>query len=89
MKDIARLKQLMLNDNGFGFDPSSGFTYNLSVTGLDVVHWIKEGLSEGQLVERLCETCEVDRRTAERDIDAFLGSLAKYGLVRLQHGAKP
>ena len=53
MNDASRLKNLMLNDNGFGFDPSSGFTYNISLTGLEVIHWLKEGMSEPKIVERV------------------------------------
>lgn len=89
MSDVSRLKNLLLNDNGFGFDPASGFTYNISLSGLEVIHWLKDGFSETAVVDRLCEEFTVDRRQAERDVDAFIGSLAKYGLLRLDHGAKP
>ena len=88
MNDASRLKNLMLNDNGFGFDPSSGFTYNISLTGLEVIHWLKEGMSEPKIVERLCQEYDGDRKSIERDVDAFLASLAKYGLVRFETGAK-
>ena len=87
MTDASRLKNLMLNDNGFGFDPSSGFTYNLSLTGLEVIHWLKEGLSEKQIVENICADYEVERRNAERDVNSFVASLAKYGLIRIENGA--
>ena len=89
MSDVSRLKNLLLNDNGFGFDPASGFTYNLSLTGLQVVQWLKEGVGEPELVERLCADYTVERRQAERDVDAFLGALAKYGLIRLDQAVKP
>jgi PqqD family protein of HPr-rel-A system len=88
MSDVSRLKNLMLNDNGFAFDPSSGFTYNISLTGLEVIHWLKEGRSEAQIVDCLCAEFEVERKNVERDVDSFIGSLAKYGLIRLDNGAK-
>jgi len=78
---LERLKDLMLNDNGFAFDPRTGLTYTISVTGLTVIRGLKEELDEAQIVERIVADYEVDSRTAARDVRRFLESLRRLGLV--------
>ena len=89
MLNVARLKDLMLNDNGFGFDPSTGFTYHISLTGLKVVQWLKSGAEEEDLIGCLMSDYDVDRHNAVRDLDAFLESLTKYGLLKLESETAP
>ena len=84
MINAAKLKNLLLNDNGFGFDPATGFTYTLSPTGLEVVQWVKAGVTEGEVVARLVDSYDVDRHNAVRDLAAFLESLGKYGLIQME-----
>ena len=36
-----KLRDLLLNDSGFAFDPSTGFTYHISSSGMEVLRWIK------------------------------------------------
>jgi len=76
-----RLKDLMINDNGFAFDPRSGSTYNLSPTGLDVVGWLKQGLDRDSIVERLTDKYEVAENSARDDLQSFLSALRKYALI--------
>lgn len=80
MVDISRLQQLLVNDNGFAFDPNTGLTYNISLTGLDVIDWLKQGHQDSEVVELITEQYEVDRETAERDYNGFLATLHSYGL---------
>jgi hypothetical protein len=76
-----RLKDLMINDNGFAFDPRSGITYNLSPTGLDVVGWLKQGLDRDAIVDRLTDKYEVAGNAARDDLQSFLSALRKYALI--------
>jgi hypothetical protein len=76
-----RLKDLMINDNGFAFDPRSGITYNLSPTGVDVVAWLKQGIDGDAIVERLTDKYEVASDTARHDLQSFLSALRKYALI--------
>jgi PqqD family protein of HPr-rel-A system len=76
-----RLKDLMINDNGFAFDPRSGITYNLSPTGLDVVAWLKQGCDEDAIIERLIDKYDVAGNPARDDLQSFLSALRKYSLI--------
>ena len=80
MSTHDKLKNLMLNDAGFAFDPATGFTYNISLTGLEVIRWLKDGLDRTAVLERLAEQFDVEPSRAEHDLEIFLGTLGQYGL---------
>ena len=77
----TRLKDLMINGNGFAFDPRSGFTYNLSPTGNDVVGWLKDGTDVPEIVERIVDKYGIDHGTAREDLQGFLTALGNYSLI--------
>jgi Coenzyme PQQ synthesis protein D (PqqD) len=77
----TRLKDLMINGNGFAFDPRSGFTYNLSSTGMEVVGWLKDGVVGEEIVERLVDKYGIDHVTAREDLQSFLTALGNYALI--------
>lgn len=81
--NLDRLKELMLNDSGFAFDPRTGLTYNISVTGLDIIRWLKEDASEDEIVARIATEYEVDEHTASRDFEAFIKSLGDLAFVTI------
>ena len=80
MSVYDKLRNLMLNDTGFAFDPATGFTYNISLTGLDVIRWLKDGLDRAAVLERMGAEYDVEPARAEHDLETFLGTLGQYGL---------
>ena len=77
----SRLKELMLNDDGFAFDPRTGLTFNISVTGLQIINLLKQGMSDEEIVRRIQDEYEVDQITAERDFTGFVNSLRRLSWV--------
>ncbi len=77
----AKLRDLLMNENGFAFDPSTGYTYNVNPVGVEVIGWLKEGCDEAELTRRLTAEYDVDAPTAQRDLEAFLGALQRNGLL--------
>jgi hypothetical protein len=77
----THLKELMINDEGFAFDPRSGHTYNINATGLLVVNALKAGASHDEIIEQIVEFHEVDKQTADRDLEVFLRELQRQRLV--------
>ena len=75
----TQLSDLLLNDRGFAFDPTSGETFQLSTTGLAIVRHLQHGADEATVLTRLAEEFEVDENTARRDLGDFLQSLALLG----------
>jgi hypothetical protein len=81
MYDATALKSLMINENGFGFDPSTGHTYNLSLSALEIVRLLNNGSDEADVMAYLTETYDVEERRAVHDVDSFLAVLCQYGLL--------
>lgn len=75
----STIQDILLNDRGFAFEPSSGQTCQLSSTGLRLVRLLQGGAEEPALVGRLLEEYQVDEHTARRDVQTFLGSLKDMG----------
>ena len=69
----------MLNDRGFAFDPTTGESFQLSTTGLEVVRALRQAPDREAALAKLIEEFEVDENTARRDLDQFLSSIEKIG----------
>ena len=81
MKRRAALHRLTLRENGFAFDPGSGRTYTFSETGLSLVAWMRDGCAEAELPDRLAQAFDIDRLSAQRDVDSFLANLRSVKLL--------
>lgn len=82
--NVDKLKGLLINDEGFAFDPRSGNTFSINPTGLLVINCIKAGASPTRIKEELTEQFEIDEKAADRDLEAFLNELGRYKLVTLE-----
>jgi len=76
-----QLQDLMLNDRGFAFDPTSGETFQLSTTGLRIVRLLQEGHGHETILEHVIEESEVEPNTATRDLADLLLSLKQVGWI--------
>jgi hypothetical protein len=79
--NTERLKSLMINDDGFAFDPRTGNTYNINSVGLLVINAVKAGAGVEQVLDSLSERYDVDRQTADRDLEVFLNKLERNKLI--------
>ncbi len=82
--NTEKLNGLMINNEGFAFDPCSGHTYTLNATGLFAANCLKAGASAEQVVEQMIEQFEVDEQAAGRDLDAFLNELQRNKLIETE-----
>lgn len=81
--NAAPLARLRLDEHGFAFHESTGTSYSLSESAVDLVKWIADGADRHDLIQRFCLTYDTSRSTAERDIDQLLGQLQREGLITL------
>ncbi len=79
--NTTKLRELLMNEHGFAFDQSTGYTYNVNAVGVEILRWLKQGYDEKTLVQRLIAEYDVDPVTAQRDLDVFLSALQRYGLM--------
>jgi len=76
------ISDLMLNDRGFVFDPTSGETFQLSHTGLRIVRLLQAGAVPDAILGHLLEEFEVDPNTAWRDVSDFMRSIEQLGWIK-------
>lgn len=74
------LENLLLNDRGIAFDPTSGETYRLVGPAVHLVRLLQQGADDAALLQYLLDEYEVDEATARRDLDVFLGTLEQMKL---------
>ena len=74
------LENLLLNDRGIAFDPTSGETYRLVGPAVHLVRLLQQGADDGVLLQYLLDEYDVDEATARRDLENFLGALEQMKL---------
>lgn len=79
--DIERLKNLALSENGFLFDPVTGYSYNLNSTAITLLHQLQRGKVRSEILKDMRENYLCDPNTMERDLDQFLGQLQEFGFL--------
>ena len=66
---------IALSENGFVFNPSTGDSFTLNITGKEVLLLIKDGKSISQITELMCEKYDIDRISLERYLTDFMNDL--------------
>jgi PqqD family protein of HPr-rel-A system len=75
---------IAISDNGFVFNPSTGDSFTLNNSGMEVLMLIKEGKSINQIADLLSEKYEVDKNKLERYLADFLNDLSLNNLLEDQ-----
>lgn len=74
-------KNIALSDTGFVFDPSTGNSFSTNPIGLEIIQYLRQGLSTEKIQEQLIKSYEVDKNTVENDLDDFVAMLSKLKLT--------
>ena len=72
---VEVLNRLALSDSGFVFDPVTGNSFSMNVTGLAIVRLLQRGETLEQVVALLQKDYAVEPQTAERDVIEFAALL--------------
>jgi PqqD family protein of HPr-rel-A system len=74
-------KSLAISDTGFVFDPSTGDSYTLNPTALEIIQLLKQNHSPEQITQVITKKYDVDESTFERYFYDFTGMLKQMQLV--------
>lgn len=74
-------KSLAISETGFVFDPSTGESYTLNPTALEIIQLLKEDHSPEQITKTITQKYDVDENTFERYFYDFTGMLKQMQLV--------
>jgi PqqD family protein of HPr-rel-A system len=74
---------IAVSDSGFVFDPTTGDSYNLNHTGIELLQMIKQGKSEQEIIREFSEKYDVDETTFEQNFYDFMRMLSHYNLTEI------
>ncbi len=74
-------KYLAVSESGFAFLSNTGDTFILNNTANFIIHQIQQGHDEETIVENLMENYDVDKITAEKDVNDFISQIKHFDLV--------
>ena len=74
-------KSLAISETGFVFDPSTGDSYTLNPTALEIIQLLKEDRSPEEITNAIVQKYDVDESTFERYFYDFTGMLKQMQLV--------
>ncbi len=78
---IKLKKNIAMSESGFIFDPTTGDSYSVNQTGSIIIEYLKEGLSEDQIIDNLKETFDSDTEQMRKDLDDFLHYLKQLKMI--------
>jgi PqqD family protein of HPr-rel-A system len=78
------LADFALSDSGFIFDPRSGATFTVNVTGLAVLQALRAGKEQRAIAGLLREQFADVRDDVKDHVDDFVRSLRQLGLAQRQ-----
>jgi PqqD family protein of HPr-rel-A system len=78
---IKLKKSIALSESGFIFDPTTGDSYSVNQTGSKIIEYLKEGLSEDQIIDKLNDTFDSDKELMQKDLDDFLQHLKQLKMI--------
>lgn len=76
-----KLADLAINQSGFIFDPTTGYSYNANDTAIKIIQQLIEGQEIGTIVTGLTEEYDVTTDEAISDVEYFVRVLENYNLV--------
>ncbi len=79
--NVDNLKQLAMNENGFIFDPSSGYSYTCNETGLMILKMLAAGMDKQEIRGKVLEEYEVSGDNFDSDFDHYTLMLEAFTLV--------
>lgn len=79
--NVDYLHHLAMSENGFIFDPKTGYSYNTNETGFFILKLFQQGLKREDVLTRVLDEYEVNQDHFERDFDHFVMQLRSLGLV--------
>jgi len=79
--DFSKLQNLAMNDNGFIFDPNTGYSYTCNETGLYILKEMATGKEKAAIREQIMADYDVSEDNFNSDYEHYLLMLEALNLV--------
>ena len=84
--NTEKLSNLAMNDNGFIFDPESGYSYTANETGIFILKRMAAGMQQQEIFEELSEQYEVSEDNFNSDFNHYMLMLDALDLIEFEGG---
>jgi hypothetical protein len=74
-------ENIAISQTGFVFDPSTGESFTVNETGLEILNMLKSGKDFDAVVSQITSRYDVDRGSFERYYQDFIEMLNHYHLI--------
>lgn len=78
-------KNIAVSENGFVFDPSTGDSYTLNDTALEIIELLKSGKNHNEIVTVLIGKYESEKPLIERYLLEFFEEMKTFNLIEKGH----
>jgi len=79
--DSSKLQNLAMNDNGFIFDPNTGYSYTSNETGLYILKLMSMGKTKAEIRAEIMAEYDVSEDNFDSDYEHYLLMLEALSLV--------
>ena len=73
--DTKKLKSLAISENGFIFDPETGYSYKVNTTAHIILKQLQQGNTREEIIEMILAEFDTNKDQAESDYAHFLSML--------------
>ena len=73
-------KNLAISDTGFVFDATTGESYSLNPIGLEILNYLKSGLKDEDIRQKVMDKYDVDESTFDLVYFDFIRTLQHFDL---------
>ena len=74
-------KNIAVSASGLIFNPNTGESFAVNPIGAEIIGWINEGLLPEEITAKITVKYNIDRTTAEKDLEDFTGFITNYSLT--------
>jgi hypothetical protein len=74
-------KNIATSEAGFIFNPGTGDSFSVNITGAEILSLLKENRNQDEIVENISSRFDIDRIQFEKDLDDFVSQLHIYNLL--------
>lgn len=83
--NVERLKNFVVSDTGFLFDPTTGEIFSTNAVGASIIKALQEEeMNIDEIRARVLAEFEVSESVADKDIREFIPVLVNLGLIGLE-----
>ena len=75
-------KNIAISDSGFVFNPGTGESFSLNPIGLEIMLFIKNGISFNEIYKQISLRYDVDLTTFEKDYNDYVQLLTYHHLTK-------